>query len=487
MVAALWACLTAQAADMHVGSKRFTESYILGEIVAQRARASTGQQVTHKQGLGNTAIVFAALKSGAIDVYPDYTGTIAFELLGLKTVPGLPQLNAALTPHGVAVGIPLGFGNSYALAMPAARAKTLGISRISDLAQHRELRLGLTQEFLNRKDGWQGLRAAYGLTTDAANVKGLDHGVAYAALKAGSVDVIDVYTTDAQIERQGLTVLTDDRGYFPPYEAVLLYRADFPARHPAAFKSLATLQEALDTRTMLRMNAAAELDGQPFASVAADYLAGRAGTPPKAGWWERLWASDFWRLTAEHGALVSGALLLSVVTGVPLGVWAARSRRARPWVLGAAGVLQTIPSLALLAFLVAALGTIGPFPAVIALFLYGLLPIVRNTESGLRQIPHGLTQAGFALGLRGGEVTRLIELPLALPSILAGIKTSTVINVGTATIAAFVGAGGYGERIVAGLAVNDPALMLAGAIPSAGLALVMQGLFEIAERRMRHS
>jgi osmoprotectant transport system permease protein len=196
-----------------------------------------------------------------------------------------------------------------------------------------------------------------------------------------------------------------------------------------------------------------------------------------------LFAGDFWRLTAEHTLLVLGALALSVGAGVPLGVWASRSARARPWILGAAGVLQTIPALALLAFLIAALGRIGMAPAVIALFLYGLLPIVRNTESGLAGIAPGLCKAGFALGLERGAVMRLIELPLALPSVLAGIKISAVINVGTATIAAFIGAGGYGERIVAGLAVNDHAMMLAGAIPAAVLALLIQGVFEQAERK----
>ena len=472
----------AHAADVVVGSKRFTESYILGEVVAQRIRAA-GASATHKQGLGNTAIVFAALKSGSIDVYPEYTGTLAFELLGLKRVPALGELNAALAAHGVAAGFALGFGNSYALAMPKARAASLGISKVSELVRHRALRFGLTQEFLNRKDGWPGLRAAYGIN---GTVTGLDHGLAYAALKNHSVDVIDVYTTDAQIERQGIQVLKDDLHYFPPYEAVLLHRVDFAVRHAVAFQALRSLEGMVSPSAMMRMNASAELDGQPFTAVAGKFLTGREDSAARGGWWGRLTADDFWRLTMEHGALVLGALLLSVVTGVPLGVWAARSRRARPWVLGVAGVLQTIPSLALLAFLIAVLGVIGIVPAVIALFLYGLLPIVRNTESGLAGVPSGLLQAGHALGLTRGAITRLIELPLAAPAILAGVKISAVINVGTATIAAFVGAGGYGERIVAGLAVNDPALMLAGAIPAALLALGLQGLFELAERRLLH-
>jgi osmoprotectant transport system permease protein len=482
VAAALLAAAVAMAGDpVLVGSKRFTESYLLGEIVAQRMQTIDGVRATHRQGLGNTAILFAALKSGAIDVYPDYTGTLAFELLGLSRVPTLDQLNIALDSHGLAAGIAFGFGNSYALAMPAARASALGIASISDLRRHTDQRYGLSQEFINRKDGWPGLRDAYALS---AQPVGLDHGVAYEALKAGTVDVIDVYTTDAKLERYGLKVLTDDLSYFPPYDAVLVYRKDLPQRHPAAFRALQTLERGISGAAMIGMNAAAELDGQPFARIAQNFLSGgTAAVPPaRPGWLARLFAPDFWRLTVEHSLLVFGALALSVAVGVPLGIWAARSRRARPWVLGVTGMLQTIPALALLAFLIAALGRIGMAPAVIALFLYGLLPIVRNTESGLAGIAPGLPKAGAALGLPPGAVMRLIELPLALPSVLAGIKISAVINVGTATIAAFIGAGGYGERIVAGLAVNDHAMMLAGAIPAAVLALLIQWGFEWAEK-----
>ena len=492
MLAALCFNLAAAAADeVTVGSKRFTESYILGEIVAQRVQRDGGTRATHRQGLGNTAILFSALKSGAIDVYPEYTGTLAFELLGLKQVPSLAELNTALDSHGLAAGVALGFGNSYALAMLQTRAAALNIASISDLRRHAGspalavLRYGLSQEFLNRRDGWPGLRERYALTVQPV---GLDHGVAYEAIKAGTVDVMDVYTTDAKLGRYGLKVLTDDRAFFPPYDAVLIYRKDLPQRHAAAFRALQTLEHGISNAAMMRMNAAAELDGQPFARIAADFLAGSESAKPaptqaRPGWLARLFAPDFWRLTAEHGLLVFGALVLSVGAGVPLGVWAARSRRARPWILAVTGVLQTIPALALLAFLIAALGRIGIVPAVIALFLYGLLPIVRNTEAGLAGIAPGLPKAGLALGLRPGAVMRRIELPLALPSVLAGIKISAVINVGTATIAAFIGAGGYGERIVAGLAVNDHAMMLAGAVPAAALALLIQGVFEGAERR----
>jgi osmoprotectant transport system permease protein len=466
----------AEAETLKVGSKRFTESYILGEIVV---RAAGGGE--HRQGLGNTGIVFNALKSGAIDLYPEYTGTIAREILKLEGAASLEQINRGLAPIGMAASVPLGFSNGYALAMREERALALGIRALSDLAQHPELRLGLSQEFIGRKDGWPGLRAAYRLPFDAP--QGLDHGLAYEAIAAGKIDVMDVYTTDAKIERFRLVALADDRGYFPRYDAVLLHRAEVPKRFPDAWAKLEKLQGRIDERTMIRLNAAAELQGMSFAEAAA-LLHSERGLEAGAqkSFLAVLFGPDFWRLTGQHLVLVFVSLAASVAAGIPLGI-AAQKTRATQAILGLVGVIQTIPSLALLAFLIALLGAIGTIPALIALFLYALLPIVRNTYAGLEGIGRGMRQAPLALGLTAGQRLRLVELPLAMPSILAGIKTSAVINVGTATIAAFVGAGGYGERIVSGLALNDNATLLAGAIPAAALALLVQGAFELGEKR----
>jgi osmoprotectant transport system permease protein len=482
---AAWLALAAGAAlaqqPLVVGSKRFTESYILGEIVAQTARRA-GTAALHKRGLGNTGIVFAALEAGSIDLYPEYTGTIAREILHLAHGASLAALNRALAPRGLGVGVPLGFDNSYALAMRADRARALGIRTLSDLARHPELRLGLSQEFIGRADGWPGLKAAYALPF--ATPTGLDHGLAYEALAAGTIDVIDSYTTDAKIARYGLRTLRDDRHTFPRYDAVLLYRLDVPRRFPAAWRALERLEGRIDAAQMIRMNAAAELEGRRFAE-AATLLHGPAPTAAAArrDFLGVLFGPDFWRLTREHLLLVFASLAAGVAVGVPLGVAAARRPRLGLAILGAVGVIQTIPSLALLAFLIALVGTIGVLPALIALFLYALLPIVRNTHAGLESVGRGMRQAALALGLPARDRLLLIELPLALPSILAGVKTSAVINVGTATIAAFIGAGGYGERIASGLALNDDVTLLAGAIPAAALALIVQGAFELGERR----
>jgi osmoprotectant transport system permease protein len=473
----------AVAADepLRIGSKRFTESYILGEVIAQTAR-SAGARAEHRPGLGNTGIVFAALKAGSIDLYPEYTGTIAREILKLEGDAGLLALNRALAPLGFGAAVPLGFNNSYALAMREERAQALGIRALADLARHPELRLGLSQEFIGRADGWPGLKAAYGLQFAAP--QGLDHGLAYEAVAAGRIDVMDIYTTDAKIERFRLRALEDDRRYFPRYDAVLLYRLDAPPRFPGAWRALRGLEGRITESRMIRMNAAAELEGRSFAEAAA-LLQADAGRVEVArrSLPDTLFGPDFWRLTLEHLVLVFVSLAASVALGVPLGIAAARVRRAAQPILGAVGVIQTIPSLALFAFLIAIVGTIGTLPALIALFLYALLPIVRNTHAGLEAVGRGMRQAALALGLGARDRLLLVELPLALPSILAGVKTSAVINVGTATIAAFIGAGGYGERIASGLALNDNVTLLAGAIPAAALALLVQGAFELAERR----
>jgi osmoprotectant transport system permease protein len=466
------------ADELKVGSKRFTESYILGEIVTQTARQA-GAEVVHRQGLGGTAILFEAIKTGAVDVYPDYTGTIARQLLQTDAV-DLDTLNRGLRPLGLGVAVKLGFNNTYALALSESEAQRLDISSVSDLAEQPQLRFGLGHEFLERNDGWSGLKRTYRLPQSP---KGLDHGLAYEAIASRQIDVMDIYSTDAKIVRYGLRVLSDDKRYFPEYDAVLVYRLDVPERFPLAWAALGNLQGRIDAKRMIAMNARAELDGASFAAIAADFSdIPQSAQKGPVGFLSKLGGPDFWRLTGQHLLLVFVSLAAAIVVGIPLGIWAARSKTAAQPILSTVGIIQTIPALALLVFLIPLLGRIGTIPALVALFLYSLLPIVRNTYSGLENIAVSLRESAHALGLSSTARLRLIELPLASRSILAGIKTSAVINVGTATIAAFIGAGGYGERIVTGLALNDHALLLAGAIPAAGLALLVQWTFDFADR-----
>ena len=491
MLALTLAWSSRAAEPIKVGSKRFTESYVLGELARQTLQRA-GLEAEHRQGLGNTAILEQALLGGQVDVYPEYTGTIVRELLKINPEqdappPTLAQINEWLAPRGLKAAVPLGFNNTYAIAMREADAQRLGVDSLSALARlapadATRLRPGLSHEFLVRADGWPALKRHYALQIPEAPA--LDHGLAYQALAQGQVDLIDVYSTDAQIGRLGLRVLKDDRAFFPRYDAVLLMRAALPA--PAA-AALSTLEGRIDEKAMIGLNAAVELDGRTFSDAARAFLdsvprpsSSTAPTPTTLV--DRVLAPDLGRLLLQHLGLVFGSVLLAVAAGVPLGITAHRHARLGASVLAITGLLQTVPSLALLAFLIALTGRIGFVPALLALFLYALLPIVRNTQAGLAGVSAGQVEAARALGLRDGQVLRLVQLPLALPTLLAGVATAAVINVGTATVAAFVGAGGLGERIVAGLAVNDTDRMLAGAIPAATLALVVQALFFLAER-----
>ncbi len=481
---------------MHIGSKRFTESYILGEILLKTATPFV--KAEHHQGLGNTAVVLAALQTGSIDVYPDYTGTIDFEVLKHKTTSSLTQMQQELAQMGLGMAVPLGFNNTYALAMRVEDSERLGIHKISDLARAPQLRFALSPEFFGRNDGWPALAQRYALPQ---HPRVLENGIAYEALAKQQVDLIDVYSTSSQIGKYGLRVLQDDLAHFPRYDAVLLYRLDMVQRFPKAWASLQTLEGKITEAEMLAMNVKAELEGRSFADVAEAFLKqktiGLSAVSPmqigaakprdqsnlKSGLVARLFDDKFWTLTWQHITLVLTSVLLACVVALPLGVLAAYRPRVRQVVMALVGILQTVPALALLTMLIALLGQIGMLPAMIALFLYALLPIVRNTCTGLLQVPAGLRMAGLAIGLSNWQRLLYIDVPLALPTILAGVKTAAVVNVGSATIAAFIGAGGFGERIVIGLAINDNTMMLAGAIPAAVLALLTQLFFEFFENK----
>lgn len=467
----------AAAPRMRVGSKAFTEGVILGELVTELG-LDAGASVTHRAQMGGTRILWTALTTGEIDVYVEYTGTIVEEILAGEDVPrgDLDALRTALAAHGVGMLAPLGFQNTYALGMTEARAAALGVRSISDLAAHPGLTLGFSSEFLDREDGWPGLAARYRLPHAP---RGLDHDLAYRALTDGALDVTDLYTTDAEIERYHLRVLVDDRGYFPAYDAVVLYREAWAREAPAVRAALERLSGAIDASAMIAMNARARLDRVPELEVAGAFLRERLGvvtTRRAAGR-----AARIWHRTGEHVVLVAASLALAVVIGLPLGVLAARRRVLGQIVLGVVGVVQTVPSLALLVLMIPLLGIGGP-PAIAAMFAYSLLPIVRNTHTGLTAIATPLLESAEVLGLSPLARLRRVELPLASPAILAGVQTAAVLCVGTATIGALVGAGGYGQTILTGVRLDDTSLILEGALPAAALAVVVQGAFELAAR-----
>lgn len=476
-LAALPAPSAASAAPptVRVGSKAFTESYVLAEIVARLVERTGEARVERRFGLGGTGVVWAALTSGEIDVYPEYTGTLSRAILKDPAATSAAALRARLRPLGLVATDPLGFANTYALAVRRDTARRLGLRTISDLRRHPELRAAFDPGFLEREDGWPGLRRHYGL--GLADVRIMEHALKYQALASGRVDLVDVFSTDGRLARDDLVLLEDDRRFFPDYAAVLVARAAVPAGLPRTWAALERrLVGRLDAATMQRLNALVDLDGRSFAEAAAAFLGEPAGVAPRRGA-----ARELGRLTLEHLGLVGVSLTVAVLAGVPLGVLAARRRWLGQLELAGVGVLQTVPALALLTFMIPLFG-IGPAPALVALCLYALLPIVRNTYVGLVTLDPRLLEMAAAMGLGAWQRWAWVELPLASPTILAGIKTAAVVTVGTATLAAFVGGGGYGTLIVTGLALNDVGTILAGAGPAALMALAIHGLFEALDR-----
>ena len=484
-----------------VASKPFAESYLLAEMFAQLLEAR-GIAVDRRMGLGATEIAFGALRTGAIDVYPEYTGTGLLAILGEPPQPDPAAVFGRVSREfaarwGVRWLPPLGFENTYAIAVRGETAQREGLRTLSDLARASpRLAAGFTPDFIGREDGLPGLRAAYGLRP--RSVRPLVQAVKYQALARGAVDVIDGYSTDGLIDRYGLVVLEDDRRFFPPYEAAALAGARLQRERPDAVAELTRLSGRLDAATMRALNRRVEVDGEPVARVAADALRqlGLAGiTPdvearpaPRAGGlgaylWER--RAGLARLAGRHLLLVAVSVLAAAAVAVPLGVLLGRARaHAAEGTVRAVGLLQTIPGIALLAFMIPLLG-IGMVPALVALFLYSLYPIVRNTYTGVRDAGPDACEAARALGMSPGQVLRHVRLPLAAPAIMAGVRTSAVIAVGTATLAAFIGAGGLGDPIVAGLALSDTRMILSGAIPAALLALAIDGALALVERMVR--
>ena len=487
-----------------VGSKSFTESRILGEIIAQLVEARTDIEVGRKHGLAGSVVTFNAIKNGDIDIYPEYTGTAWSAILKRKDTSSDPlrtyvEVKRILEKeHGLTVTAPFGFNNTYIVAVRPETAQELGLKTVSDIkGNETKLRFGWSTEFLNRPDGWPGLVKTYGLKN--VSVRGMEHGLAYQAIGSGNVDVIDAYSTDGKLRELKLTFLTDDKKFFPPYHAAPAVRLSTLEKYPETAVSLLNeLSYRIDEEAMQSLNHEVEEEEKAFESVAKAFLVREKliDSDAETTLGENIGSgtlSEFItaripvtiRLIGEHLLLTVIAVVLGILIAVPLGIWLTRNEKFTGPILGIAGVIQTIPSLALLAFMI-------PIPllglsmqsAIVALFLYSLLPIIRNTYTGIKEVDENLVESGTGLGLTDMQLLRNVQLPLAFPTIMAGIRTAAVISIGVATLAAFIGAGGLGQPIITGLQLNEPRLILAGAIPAAILALATDWILGLVERRM---
>ena len=503
-----------------MGSKKFAESAILAELMAQMIEEHTELQVERRLNLQGTMLCWQALNSGEIDLYAEYTGTGWATILGrvdkvtdpLRTFFEVRRF--CRDEHDVHWLEPFGLNNTYALAMREERAEELGVQRISDLVAHqRDLRAGFGGEFGERADGYRGLQQVYGL--QLGDVRVVEHALGYEAIAAGQIDLMDVYSTDGKLLRFDLRVLEDDRRFFPPYNAAPMVRGSLLREHPEVEAALSRLAFRLPDHDAQALNYLVEAEGvearhaarafleveglvegmheslaaekarEAFLRVRRDPPAPGTAARERPGFFgtlQRSWGKLGARVL-QHLLLTFVAVALATAVAVPLGIRAARSKRARSLLLGLAGVVQTIPSLALLVFLIPLFG-LSAWSAIAALFLYALLPILRNTCTGILGVSADLVDAARGMGMREREILRKVQLPLAMPTILAGVRTATVISIGFAVLAAFIGAGGLGGFIVDGLSLNDMSLLLIGAIPAAILAVVGDRLLGRLERAL---
>lgn len=460
---------------VRVGAKHFNESYILAEIISQLLE-SNGYKVDRNFNLGGTLVCYESLLNNQIDIYPEYTGTISEAILKLENKPGLHDLNEKLKrERGLELSGSLGFNNTYAFAVTKKTADKYKLKTISDLRAYPELKTALSYEFIKRKDGWENLASVYGLKIKPV---GIDHGLAYQSLDDEKIELTDVYSTDGEIEKYELVILKDDLGFFPAYLAVPFMRSDIELRIK---NIISRLSNSINDSLMRSMNSEVLYNNKTFSEVAQEFLQKSNLLAAETEYKKTSAADEILHKTIRHLYITFIALLLAILAAFPLGVFISVNPLLSRIVLYIAGLLQTIPSIALLAIMIPLFG-IGIVPAVAALFLYALLPILRNTVSGINSVDPVIKKVAAGMGLTVWQRLRYVEIPLAIPAIFAGIKTAAVINIGTATLAAFIGAGGLGEFIVTGLALNNTTMILKGAIPAALLAIIIEFLFELLEQ-----
>ena len=454
-----------------IGSKLFTEQHILGEVLAQSLE-SAGHSVDRKFNLGGTKIVFNALAAGDVHAYVEYSGTIQEVILKSPQTLSLEEISAALADQTIQALEPFGFNNSYALGIHEDLAAQTGLTTVSQLSAYPELRFYFSQEFLEREDGYPGLKARYNLPQSA---DGIEHSLALRAIVAGDIDVTDLYTTDAEIRHFNLKVLEDDLEYFPKYLAIPLVRADLPAD---VRQLLNVAANSLDDTAMANLNHKVHIEGISAAAVAQEFL---ASLNVESTHEIDSLLNKLAKRSVEHLYLAAVALFAATVVALSISF----SVYAIPWlskpIAYIAGLLQTIPSLALLALMVPIFG-IGKLPAIIALFLYSLLPIIRTTVTALTNVDPLLVQVAEGTGYTRPQTLRYVQIPLSMPAIFAGVRISAIICIGTATLAAFIGGGGLGDLIFQGLQLDDTNLILIGASSAALMAIVVELTFEAIEK-----
>jgi osmoprotectant transport system permease protein len=473
----------ANSEPIRIGSKIFTEGYVLAEILAQHLEAQ-GLAVKRLGGLGATGITEQAMKSGEMDLVVDYTGSISQAFLGHSKKLAFQDLQQKLKPFGFIMGRPLGFNNTYGIAVRKEWIDEYKIHKLSQLTEwlkdksDKKIKAAFTPEFTNRPENWPQLKNFYAL--ENIQVLQMDHQLAYESLAHLKVDLMEAYTTDAKLKHYKLKVLDDDQKFFPRFDAVILANAKWVKKNAETWAHLQKLEGLFSDEVMTELNGQADLEKKSIASIARNFLSEKfkknlPEAPSRISSIQRF-LNELIPAFVRHLILVIVPCFLASLVAIPLAYFSLKFLRFAHVFASLATLAQTIPGLALLALLIPFLG-IGLLPALTTLFLFALLPLYLSTLNGFRSLPQTLHLTCQTLDIKGWFKFRIVEWPMVKPSFLSGLETALISTVASATLAALIGAGGLGQKIIAGLALNDHQTILEGAVPASLLALLIQFFF----------
>ena len=469
-----------------IGSKIFTENILLAEMLALLLEEKHNFKIIRKFNMGGTKLVFDSLKNKHIDIYPEYTGT-GYAMLLKKSGETNPKKtyrivkSEFLKKFQMVWSLPLGFENTYTLAVQAEDTRFQKFQSISQLKGHIALfRLGMGHEFVERKDGFDNFSKKYQLHFKKNQLVTMNSALMYSALNNKEVDMIMAYSTDGRIKAFNLKTLKDDKSFFPSYEAAYLTRQDVLETWPEVQAAFTDLENNINEKEIISLNNQVDQLDYGLSQTARNFLIQKKLLVDKAQKLQKVSLIDyyiskkkyFFKILIEHLVLIFVSLFFALCFSIPIGIWAVRNALVEKVVFSLVNTLQTVPSIALLGLLIPLLG-IGFVPAVSALFLYSLLPLIRNTFEGIKNVDRIYIEASAGTGLSAWQILIFVQIPLALPVILAGMRISTVIVVGTATLAAFIGAGGLGDPIFRGIATLDSRLIFLGAVPACLLAIIL--------------
>ena len=497
--------------ELVIGSKIFTENILLGELIALILEQNHGFKIKRKFNMGGTKLVFDALKAGSIDIYPEYTGTGYAMILkeSQKLSPDETYLfvkKEFLKRHQLVWSPPLGFENTYILAVRKSDSRFQKINSTSELeGLDFPLQLASEHEFTERKDGWRLFSKNYKLNLKNNQILSMSASLMYSAIHNKKVDIIMAYSTDGRIKAYQLKTLKDDKKFFPSYLASYLTRQKLLNSHPEIKSIFQALENQISAEEMTALNNEVDQLKRGVSQTAQAFLLKKGILKTENENWKPSAFTDqksnpleekeslasyyfqkrayLLKIFKEHLSLVFTALMLALFVSLPLSIWAVYNSKIEKALFFLINTLQTIPSIALLGALIPFLG-IGFAPAITALFIYSLLPLIRNSFEGIKNIDNSYIEISAGLGLTKWQILRFVQIPLALPVIIAGVRTSVVLLVGTATLAAFIGAGGLGDPIFRGIATLDSRLIFMGAIPSCALAVLLDKALNLLEKAL---